>query len=93
MSTESTSETAILSRVIAPSEPGLNAQLAQAVLSFAFGADDLKRMQELSEKASEGALSVEEQEELDSYERVGHFLALLQSKARISLKRTKPDAQ
>jgi hypothetical protein len=87
MSIESSTETAILSRVIAPGEPGLSAQLAQVVLSFAFGPDDLKRMQELSEKASEGTLSAEEQEELDRYERVGHFLSLLQSKARVSLKR------
>jgi hypothetical protein len=71
----------------------LSAQLAQVVLSFAFGQEDQKRMRQLSEKASAGMLSTEEQEELDSYERVGHFLSLLQSKARISLKRAKPDAQ
>jgi hypothetical protein len=31
-------------------------------------------------------LTAEEQAEIDCYERVGHFLSLLRSKARISLR-------
>ena len=43
-------------------------------------------MEQLAEKAREGTLTSEEQAEIDCYERVGHFLSLLRSKARISLK-------
>jgi hypothetical protein len=93
MSIDSSSETAILSRVIAPDEPALSAQLAQLVLSFSFGQEDKDRMRQLCEKASEGSLSAEEQDELDCYERVGHFLSLLQSKARLSLKRAQGASQ
>ena len=93
MATESTTETAILARIIAPDDPGLNRQFAQAVLSFAFRPDDQERMQQLSEKASEGTLTPDEQEEMDSYERVGHFISILQSKARMSLKRITPDRE
>jgi hypothetical protein len=42
-------------------------------------------MDELAEKARQGSLSPEERAEADSYERVGHFVSLLKSKARRSL--------
>ena len=44
-------------------------------------------MRELSEKAREGALTPAEQVEIDNYERAGHVLSLMKSKARRSLKR------
>ena len=44
-------------------------------------------MTELAERNQGGDLSAEEREELDSYVRSGHLLALLHSKARKSLKR------
>ena len=43
-------------------------------------------MRQLAAKAREGTLSSREQIEIDNYERVGHFLNLMQSKARCSLK-------
>lgn len=39
-------------------------------------------MEELAEKARQGTLAVDEQQEIVDYERVGHYLAILQSKAR-----------
>lgn len=39
-------------------------------------------MDELSEKAQQGALTAAERVELDSYVRVGNLLGLMQSKAR-----------
>jgi len=45
-------------------------------------------MNELAEKAREGALSSGEDRELENYRHVGHLLALLRSKARISLNAT-----
>jgi hypothetical protein len=80
-------EAEILSRVIAPEEPTLPPDTAKILLSFDFPKDDRDRMEQLAEKAREGTLTPEEQAEIDCYERVGHFLSLLRSKARISLKR------
>ena len=38
-----------------------------------------------AEKARQGSLTPEEQDEIEDYERVGHLLGMLQSKARLSL--------
>ena len=43
-------------------------------------------MHQSSAKAQEGALSRREQTELNNFERVGHLIGLMQSKARQSLK-------
>jgi hypothetical protein len=79
-------EAEILSRVIAPGEPNLPPDTAKILLTFDFGREDHDRMNQLAEKAREGTLTAEEQAEIDCYERVGHFLSLLRSKARISLR-------
>lgn len=78
-------EAEILTRVIAPDDPSLSRQAAQAVLALGFKPADKQRMEVLAGKASEGTLSPNEQAEADSYERVGHFVSLLKSKARQSL--------
>jgi hypothetical protein len=44
-------------------------------------------MLDLAERSEAGVLTVEEQSELDSYLHVGNFLAVLQSKARMALKK------
>jgi hypothetical protein len=44
-------------------------------------------MDVLAEKARKGALEEEERAEAENYEHVGHLLAMMQSKARRSLKR------
>jgi hypothetical protein len=44
-------------------------------------------MHALAEKAQAGSLTGAERAELDSYERIGCLLGMLQSKARISLNR------
>jgi len=46
-------------------------------------------MHVLAEKARAGALSLEEHIEMDNYERVGHVLSLMKSKARKSLKKAR----
>ena len=61
--------------------------VARAILKLDFDDDERERMHELSRKAQEGTLNAEEQAEIDSYERVGHLLDLLHSKARRTLKR------
>ena len=44
-------------------------------------------MRQLSLKAQEGTLTAPEQAEVESYRRVGYWLGILWSKARLSLKR------
>jgi hypothetical protein len=46
-------------------------------------------MHELAEKARAGTLTLEEHIEMDNYERVGHVLSLMKSKARKKLRATK----
>jgi len=46
-------------------------------------------MHALANKARAGILTLEEQIELDNYERVGHVLSLMKSKARKALKKTR----
>jgi hypothetical protein len=81
-----TSEVAIFSRVLEPDQATLSIAAAEAILEFGFKQADKDHMAELSAKAKEGALSPDEQEEIDNYEKVGHVLSLMKSKARRSLK-------
>ncbi len=78
-------EAEILTRVISPGDPSLGRQVAEAILGLGFKTTDKQRMELLAEKAREGTLSAEERAEVESYERVGHFVSLLKSKARQSL--------
>ena len=64
-----------------------SAETAEFLLSIAFEDGDPKRMLDLAERSEAGVLTVEEQSELDSYLHVGNFLAVLQSKARMALKK------
>jgi hypothetical protein len=80
-------ETAIWGRVMKPDNGDLSAAAARAILRLNFHSTDLKRMNSLAAKAQHGTLSLEEREEIENYNRVGHLLALLQSKARKSLRR------
>ncbi len=82
----SSSETAILDRLIPPEPTGLPPEAARYLLTLDFAPADLDRMNELAGKAQAGTLTPEESSELDSYRHVGHLLALMQSKARQSLK-------
>jgi hypothetical protein len=83
-------EAAILRRVIRPEAGDMPPDAARALLTFRFAESDHARMAELSAKAQEGDLTQPEQEELDSYINVSHFIAFIQSKARMSLKNIQP---
>ncbi len=80
------SEAAILSRVIERDEPRLPAGLARLILRWEFPDPDRRRMHELLEKAKSKRLTPRERAEAENYERVGHFLSILKSKARTSLR-------
>lgn len=79
-------DAAILRRIVEPQKPTFSVAASRAILALDFSADDKDRMLELSSKARQGSLSTEEKKATDSYERVGHLLNILQSKARRSLK-------
>lgn len=85
--TPTNSEAAILARVIEPEKDDLGPELAHYLLAMDFASEDIHRMNELAERARSGLLTEQEQVELENYHDVGHLLALMQSKARNSLKR------
>jgi hypothetical protein len=79
------SDVAVLSRLIEPERGSLPTEVARYILGLDFRQTDHDRMHALAAKAREGTLTPLEQDEMESYERVGHLLALLKSKARKSL--------
>jgi hypothetical protein len=81
------SEADILSRVIRPDRGNWSKAAAESILEFDFPPEDVARMDTLAAKAREGSLSAAEEAELENYRRAGRSLELLQSKARLSLKR------
>jgi hypothetical protein len=78
-------EAGILARLIATRQEDLSRDAANYLLSLQFDDSDISRMNELSESARAGTLSIEEAAELDSYIHVSNLLAVMQSKARRSL--------
>jgi hypothetical protein len=82
-----TAEVAILSRLIKPNRAEFAPEVAAALLKLDFDPADRDRMHELAVKSQEGTLTKAEEEELDGYRRVGYFVDLVRSKARISLKK------
>jgi hypothetical protein len=86
------SEAAIVGRLMKPDCGDFSPEAARELLGLQFGDDDKARMQELSLKAQEGTLSEAEQVAIENYRRVGYWLGILWSKARLSLKRAGMDA-
>jgi hypothetical protein len=75
----------ILARVIAPGSPELTKPTAKWLLTLDFPPEDRERMNQLAGRAGDGELTIDQQREIDAYERVGHILSLLRSKARVWL--------
>ena len=67
-------------------EEELSPVAARALLKFRFSQRDRERMDALGAKARAGALTPQEQVDLDNYERLGCVLDILHSKARRALK-------
>jgi hypothetical protein len=81
-----TSQVAIFGRVLEPEQATLDPGAARAILDLDFRQADKDRMHLLLAKAKGGTLTADEEVEIDNYERVGHLLSLMKSKARRSLK-------
>ena len=88
-STLSPSQTAsaIWGRIVKPDRANLSPEAARAILKLDFDPEDHQRVDELSAKAQKGTLTPGERTELEEYIRVGYELAVLKSRARLSLKR------
>lgn len=86
MATVANSESEILSRIVVPDVPAFDVPLARAMLSLRFREEDSDRMDLLAAKARKGSLTPSEREEVGNFERVGHLLSLLHSKARAALR-------
>ena len=78
---------AILNRLIQPEKNDFSLATARYLLKLDFREGDHQRMKDLSEKARAGTLTGDEDKELEFYILVGHLVALLQSKARMTLKK------
>jgi len=64
----------------------LSPESARMFLQLSFNHSQQRRMDELSEKASQGTLTSDESRTLDESIPIGNLLAILQSKARRALK-------
>ncbi len=82
-------EADILTDVVAPDQPGLSPELAQAILDLRFSEAAREKMSRLVVKNNQGTLNEAERTEMENYLRVGTFLDLMQAKARLSLQETK----
>lgn len=83
----SASEAALWERLLDPAGPELSSEAARYILDLHFPEPDVARMHSLAEKARESTLTLDEHIELDNYERVGHVLSLMKSRARRALKK------
>ena len=77
-----TAETNVLDRVLEPFSRCFTPEVAQKIVDFRADAVMQARLDELAEKANEGALSEAERAEYDSYIEAIDFIAILQAKAR-----------
>lgn len=91
VSSTAITETAILTRVVDAAPASFAPAAAQVLLALRFPEADRQRMQVLSQRASDGTLTPDEQRELANYRHVGHLLDLLWSRARLSLQQVESD--
>ena len=83
---KNSSEAEILSKIVGPQKASLSAPAAKSLLKLRFTSAQERRMRELAEKNSDGTITGSERNEMEDFARVGNFLSLIQSKARLSLR-------
>jgi hypothetical protein len=81
------SEVAIFGRLLDAAKGKMSHELADFILTLGFREKDQAQMKELAARNQDGLLSAEEQDELQSYLKGSHLLALVHSKARTALKK------
>jgi hypothetical protein len=82
-----TTDAEIFRRIFEPEKPNLSPAAAKSILQLDFRPEDRTRMDALAQKAHRGKLTKQEDQELETFLRVGHLLTIMQSKARQSLKK------
>ena len=85
--TAATTQLDIWSRILDSDQRELTPEAAAFILRMDLTKRDRERVRELNDKAAEGKLTKVEHAELEEFIRVGDLLAVMQSKARRSLKR------
>lgn len=85
------SEAAIWARLMQAQRAELPSEAAVFLLAIDFDEGDRRRMQQLAERSQAGTLTAEEQTEFDGYLHVGNLLAVMQSEARLALRRKPHD--
>jgi len=83
--------TRIWTRIVAPDDPKLSPEVAQYFLSVGFTDEEKSRYQFLASK-DQSDLTTAERSELESFVHASTALMLLQSKARLSLRKHQPAA-
>ena len=84
------SESSVLQRIVGLDRADMPVDVARYMLSLRFSVAEKQRMNELASKASAGQLDEAESHEIDTYLLVSDFLAILHSKARMSLREAPP---
>jgi hypothetical protein len=79
-------ESEILERAVTAENEFWSSEAARAILGFRLSPEDLRRADELAEKAGCGALTAEERDLLDCYLHVGRLVEFMKAKALLSLK-------
>lgn len=86
MSTSATNtQASILDRALGQDLSNMSPDTARYFLSIKLDSSDEQRANELAEKARDGALSAEEQTEIDEYRRVGRVIEMLKLRAKVAL--------
>ena len=84
----SPSQAVILARIVVPIQPDITPEVARYLADLHFPPAETARMNELAAKARAGALTADEQREIDDYEYVGLVLERVKSEARQRLAQT-----
>lgn len=88
LGTNTSTDAAIIARMVHPDEADLTEDAAEAVLKiFRLDQSDQDRMHDLLVKNQGDALTPDEREELESYLRISLLVDLMHAKARFSLKK------
>ena len=74
--------------ILAGLQADLTPQAAEGLLTLGFSAEQQDRMATLAAKARNGELSNSERAAADNYEQVSSLLGILQSRARVALRRS-----
>jgi len=80
-----TTESDILSDVIAANRGDLSPEVAKSVLKWKFKAAAVRRINKIADRNRKGTITDAEREQLQRYLRVGSLVNLIQAKARLSL--------